>query len=122
MGAPELRDFLTMLATQRHVSVSTHQQALSALLFLYRHVLGLDLPWLDQLERPSTPKRIPAVLPTGQVTALFPQLNGEILLLAKLLYGTGMRLREGLQLRVKDVDFEVAAGNTRSPLDRLVAA
>ena len=106
MGAPETRAFLSMLATERQVSVSTHNQALSALLFLYREVLGVQMPWLDDLQRPTRPRRIPAVLTKGEVSALLGQLHGEVGLLARLLYGTGMRLSEGLGLRVKDLDFE----------------
>jgi len=106
MGGPEVRAFLTMLTTQRCVSQATHNQALSALLFLYRHVLGVALPWLAELERPTRPKRIPSVLTQGEVGALLGELDGEMALLGKLLYGTGMRLTEGLSLRVKDVDFE----------------
>ena len=106
MGAPETRAFLSMLATERKVSVSTHNQALSALLFLYREVLGVQMPWLDDLQRPTRPRRIPAVLTIGEVSALLGQLHGEVGLLARLLYGTGMRLSEGLGLRVKDLDFE----------------
>jgi integron integrase len=106
MGAAEVTQFLTMLANERQVSVSTHNQALSALLFLYREVLGIQLPWLDELQRPSRPRRIPSVLTKAEVTALLGQMDGEVSLLAKLLYGTGMRLMEGLRLRVKDVDFD----------------
>lgn len=114
MGAPEVEAFLTMLATERHVSASTHNQALSALLFLYREVLGVNLPWLDYISRPAQKRRIPSVLTQDEVAALFQFLDGEMALLAKLLYGTGMRSMEGLRLRVK------AAGGTASPLDRLL--
>ena len=106
MGADDVRLFLTMLATERNVSVSTHNQALSALLFLYRHVLGVTLPWLEDLTRPTRARRIPAVLAQAEVAALLGALDGEMALLGKLLYGTGMRLKEGLSLRVKDVVFE----------------
>lgn len=106
MGAPEVQQFLSMLTTQRHVSVSTHNQALSALLFLYREVLGLQLPWLDDVQRPTRPRRIPSVLTKGGVGALLGEMTGVELLLSKLLYGTGMRLNEGLRLRVKDVEFD----------------
>ncbi len=109
MGAQEVRAFLTMLATERNVSVSTHNQALSALLSLYRHVLGVALPWLEDLKRPTRARRIPCVLTQSEVAALLGALDGEMALLGKLLYGTGMRLTEGLCLRVKDVDFERAA-------------
>ena len=106
MAANELRAFLTMLATERNVSVSTHNQALSALLFLYREVLGISLPWLLDLKRPGRARRIPAVLTQAEVAALLGALDGDSALLAKLLYGTGMRLMEGLRLRVKDGDFD----------------
>jgi integron integrase len=106
MGKVEIQAYLTMLATQRGVAASTHNQALSALLFLYREVLSINLPWLDGVERPRTPKRIPAVLTTAEVAALLAALPDELALIARLLYGTGMRLMEGLRLRVKDVDFD----------------
>ena len=81
-----------MLTNQRHVPVSTHNQALSALLFLYRHVLGIQLPWLDDVQRPMRPRRIPSVLTASEVVALLGSMSGIELLLAKLLFGTGMRL------------------------------
>ena len=105
-GATEVEQFLTMLTTQRNVSVSTHNQALSALLFLYREVLGVMLPWLDDVQRPTRPRRIPSVMTVTEVAALLGAMTGVELLLAKLLYGTGMRLNEELCLRVKDVDFD----------------
>src|SRR5882724_9176600 len=95
MGAGEVEAFLSMLANERQVSASTHNQALSALLFLYRAVLKQDLPWLDRLERPKRPLRLPVVMTVEEVAAV----------LARLLYGTGMRIMEALRLRVKDVDF-----------------
>lgn len=97
---------MTMLATERKVSASTHNQALSALLFLYREVLSIDLPWLDGVSRPAQKRRIPSVLTKEEVAALFQFLNSDMRLLAQLLYGTGMRLLEGLRLRIKDVDFD----------------
>lgn len=106
MGAQEVENFLTMLATERRVSPSTHNQALSALLFLYREVLGIDLPWLDNINRPTRARRIPSVLTKDEVAGLLAAMDGECALLARLLYGTGMRLMEGIRLRVKDVDFE----------------
>jgi integron integrase len=106
MGAPEVESFLTMLAAQRGVSTSTHNQALSALLFLYREVLAQDLPWMEGVKRPSYTKRIPVVLTREEVSSLLAGMQGEISLVAHLLYGTGMRLMEGLRLRVKDVDFD----------------
>jgi integron integrase len=106
MGVREVEAFLTMLATERKVSASTHNQALSALLFLYREVLGVQLPWMDGIQRPAHKRRIPCVLTRDEVAGLLAQMQGETALLAKLLYGTGMRLMEGLRLRVKDVDFD----------------
>jgi integron integrase len=106
LGKPEIEAFLQMLASQRKVSVSTHRQALSALLFLYKEVLGLQLPWLDEIGRPQRKRRIPAVLTVSEVQRLFTFLEGETGLLARLLYGSGMRLNEALMLRVKDVDFD----------------
>lgn len=106
MGQAEVEAFLTMLANERQVSASTHRQALSALLFLYKEVVAQDLPWLPQIGRPNGHKRIPTVLSVPEVERLFAFLDGECGLLARLLYGTGMRLMEGLSLRVKDVDFQ----------------
>ena len=106
MGGAEVTQFLTMLANERRVSVSTHNQALSALLFLYREVLAINLPWLTEVQRPTRPRRIPSVLTRAEVASLLGAMDGEMALLAKLLYGTGMRLMEGLRLRVKDVDFD----------------
>lgn len=106
LGKPEVEAFLTMLAHERKVSASTHRQALSALLFLYKEVLGIQLPWLDDIGRPVTQRRIPSVLTQQEVQGLLQILEGEVGLLARVLYGTGMRLMECLSLRVKDVDFE----------------
>ncbi|MDD2925717.1 integron integrase [Rhodoferax sp.] len=106
MGAPEIEAFLTMLATERKASTSTHNQALSALLFLYREVLNMDLPWMDGINRPAAKRRIPSVLTKDEVAGLLAQMDGVTALLARLLYGTGMRLMEGIRLRVKDVDFD----------------
>jgi integron integrase len=105
MGAAEVQAFLSVLANERRVSASTHNQALSALLFLYRAVLKQELPWLDQLERPRRPQRLPVILTVDEVQAVLARLDGEHALLARLLYGTGMRIMEALRLRVKDVDF-----------------
>ena len=106
MGAPEVEAFLTMLANERQVSASTHNQALSALLFLYREVLAIDLPWRDGIKRPAHTKRIPSVLTKEDVAGVLAQMEGATALLTRLLYGTGMRLMEGMRLRVKDVDFD----------------
>jgi integron integrase len=97
--------FLSMLATDRNVSVSTHRQALSALLFLYKEVLGQELPWMQQIGRPLSARRIPSVLTMSEIQRVLDLMDGETGLLARLLYGTGMRRNEGLCLRVKDLDF-----------------
>ncbi len=105
MGAAEVEAFLTMLASERRASPSTHSQALSALLFLYRAVLKQDLPWLTKLARPKRPQRLPVVMTMEEVAAALSHLEGQYSLLGRLLYGTGMRIMEALRLRVKDVDF-----------------
>ena len=108
MGAAEVESFLTYLATQRHVSSSTQNQALSALLFLYRDVLAVDLPWVDSFERSKKPRRLPVVLTVSEIQALLKVTDiapMPINLIIKLLYGTGMRLMEAVRLRVKDVEL-----------------
>jgi integron integrase len=105
MGGPEVEAFLTHLAVRGNVAASTQNQALSALLFLYRKVLGVDLPWMENVVRAKRPRRLPTVLSAGEVRALLELMPARPRLLASLLYGTGMRLMEGLRLRVKDVDF-----------------
>ena len=106
MGAEEVRAYLTFLASKRDVSVSTHRVALSAILFLYQKVLDINLPWLDGLARPTMPRRLPVVLSREEVARLFALQSGVYAVLSRLLYGTGMRITEALQLRVKDVDFD----------------
>jgi integron integrase len=106
MGAPEVEAFLSMLANERKVSASTHNQALSALLFLYREVLAIELPWMDNIKRPAHTQRIPSVLTKDEVAGVLAHMEGVTALLARLLYGTGMRLMKGMWLRVKDVDFD----------------
>ena len=105
LGGAEVQAFLSWLASERQVAPATHKQALSALLFLYGKVLGLDLPWMKDIGRPRPMRRLPVVLTPDEVTAVLCHLAGEQRLFAQLLYGTGMRLMEGLQLRVKDLDF-----------------
>jgi integron integrase len=114
MGQTEVEGFLTMLATEKQVAPATHRQALNALLFLYRQVLGMELPWMQQIGRPPERKRIPVVLTVQEVQALLGQMEGTEALLAALLYGSGLRLREALGLRVKDVDFDRHAIIVRS--------
>ena len=107
MGASEVEAFLTWLAAERGVAVSTHRQALSAIVFLYAKVLGLDLPWLAGIGRPQAPRRLPVVLSHGEVAAVLAAFASvEHRLFAELLYGTGLRLMEGLRLRTKDIDFD----------------
>ena len=106
MGAAEVTAFLSSLATERNVAASTQNQALSALLFLYKEVLRVDLPWLDEVRRAKKPVRLPTVLTQAEVRVLLAHLEGVNGLLARLLYGTGMRLMEGVRVRVKDVDLE----------------
>ena len=106
MAGLEIEQFLTMLATERRVFTSTHNQALSALLFLYREVLGVNLPWLEGINRPTSKPRILSVLTKDGVAGVLANMDGITALLARLLYGTGMRLMEAMRLRVKDVDFD----------------
>jgi integron integrase len=107
LGAAEVEAFLTHLAAARNVAPSTQGQAKSALLFLYRHVLGVQLPWLEEVVSAKAPRRLPVVLTPREVRDLLHHLDGGTMgLVAALLYGTGMRLLEGLRLRVKDVEFE----------------
>jgi integron integrase len=105
MGAAEVRDFLSHLAVDRKVSASTQNQAKSSLLFLYREVLGMELPWLDEVIAARVAKRLPVVLTQVEMRRLLDAMSGTMGLVASLLYGTGMRLLEGLRLRVKDVEF-----------------
>jgi integrase len=105
MGAAEVTAFLTSLAVQDKVAASTQNQALSALLFLYREVLGVDLPGLEDVVRAKRPQYVPVVLTRDETRALLQQLNGVPRIMALLLYGAGLRLLECCRLRVKDVDF-----------------
>lgn len=105
LGAAEVERFLSWLAVEREVAASTQNQALSALLFLYREVLGVDLPWLQQVVRAKRPRRLPTVLSREEVSRLLAGMEGRPWLIASLLYGSGMRLMECLRLRVKDIDF-----------------
>lgn len=105
MGAREVEAFLTRLATQGQVAVSTQNQALSALLFLYREVLSQELPWMEDIRRAKRPARLPVVLSRHEVAALLDEMEGVTWLQASLLYGAGLRLLECLRLRVQDVDF-----------------
>jgi len=106
MGAVEVEAFLTHLAVEAKVGASTQNQALQALLFLYRQVLGIELPWLENVTRASRPKRLPAVLSVAEVRSVLAQLDGTAWLLANVLYGGGLRLMEAHRLRVKDLVIE----------------
>ncbi len=106
MGAPEVQAFLSHLAMARNVAPSTQNQAKAALLFLYRVVLGDRLPWMREIAQAKEHARLPVVLTPGEVRILFDQMEGTMALIARVLYGTGLRLMEGLRLRVKDLEFE----------------
>ena len=115
MGVTEVEAFLSMLANERKVSASTHNQALSAVLFLYREVLSIDLAWLNNIGRPQQTKRIPSVLTKDEVAGLLAQMEGVTALLA--------RLMEGMRLRIKDVDFDrhvVIVREAKGGKDRVV--
>ena len=105
LGAPEVTAFLNYLAREREVAAATQNQALSAPIFLYKEVLAQPLPWLEDLERAKRPARLPNVLTRDEVQRLLARMQGVKWLMASLLYGAGLRLRECLKLRVKDVDF-----------------
>jgi integron integrase len=106
LGGPEVEAFLSHLATDRDVAAATQNQALAAILFLYKHVLGVELPWLDGVVRAKRPQRLPVVLSRDEVRSVLSHLTGTPWLVAGLLYGSGLRLLEALRLRVKDVDLE----------------
>jgi integron integrase len=123
LGGPEIAAFLSHLACERRVAASTQNQALGALVFLYRHVLGQALPDLEGLVRARRPQRLPVVLSVAEVRRLLAELEGEPRLVASLLYGAGLRLLEALTLRVKDVDFagrELRLRRAKGRRDRVV--
>jgi integron integrase len=105
MGAAEISKFLSYLARERNISASTQNQALSALLFLYREVLDKPIDWIDDVQRARKPQRLPVVFTKAEVKAVLSLLRGEMWIMANLLYGAGMRLMEAVRLRVKDVEF-----------------
>ncbi len=105
LGGREVEAFLSHLATTRNVAAATQAQALAALLFLYKRVLGVQLPWLGNVTRARRPKRLPVVLTRQEVQGLLKQLRGPYRVIASLLYGSGLRLLEALRLRVKDLDL-----------------
>ena len=106
MGADEVRQFLSHLAVEGHVAASTQNVALCALLFLYRDVLGVELPYVEGIQRAKRPTRVPVVFTRREVQRMRGRLSGTYALIAGLLYGAGLRLMEAVRLRVKDLDFE----------------
>ena len=106
LGAPDISAFLTWLATKQHVSASTQNQALAALLFLYEHVLHMQIGGIEHVVRAKQPLRLPVVLGRDDVAAVLSHLDGMMWIIGMLLYGAGLRLEECLELRVKDVDFD----------------
>lgn len=122
MGEPEINAFLTHLAVEEKVSSSTQNQALSALLFLYRYVIGKEVGDLGNVIRARKPVRLPVVLTRDEVKALLAQLAGEQWLMASLMYGAGLRLMECLRLRVQDIDFtrnEILVRDGKGAKDRI---
>ena len=122
MGEAEVTSFLSYLATERHVSASTQNQALNAILFMYRKVLKRDLDWLDGIVRAKKPRRLPVVLTHDEVQEILRCMRGIPLLMASLLYGAGLRLLECARLRIKDVDFargEITVRDGKGRKDRV---
>lgn len=122
MGAAEIEAYLSHLAVKRDVSASTQNQALAALLFLYKQVLKQDLPWLDNVVRAKRPQHMPVVLTRDEVQRVLARLSGVPWLVASLLYGAGLRLTEALRLRVKDVEFsrrEILVRDGKGQKDRV---
>ncbi|HSF15228.1 MAG TPA: integron integrase [Vicinamibacteria bacterium] len=121
MGEPEIATFVSYLATRRHVSASTQNQALSALIFLYRHVLHRELDYM-RIERAKRPARLPVVLTHPEATAILVRLEGVMWLMASLMYGSGLRVLECCRIRVKDIDFErheIVVRNGKGEKDRI---
>jgi integron integrase len=122
LGADEVGAFLTSLAVNNQVAASTQNQALAAVLFLYRDVLGVELPWLSEVVRAKRPMRLPVVLSRTEVKSVLARLNGTIWLVVSMLYGTGTRINECLQLRIKDVDLgrcEIVIRDAKGQKDRV---
>lgn len=122
MGADEVQSFLSYLALERNVAASTQNQAKAALLFLYREVLHIELPWLDEVVAAKSSKHLPVVLTSTEIRHLLTAMSGTMGLLASLLYGSGLRLQEGLRLRVKDIEFarrEIVVRDGKGSKDRM---
>ena len=123
LGGPDVERFLTDLAARDDVASGTQNQALAALLFLYREVLGVKLPWMEDVVRAKRPRRLPVVLSRPEVDSLLAAMDGSSRLMAALLYGTGMRVMECVRLRIKDVDFnrsEIIVREGKGDKDRRV--
>lgn len=123
LGKVEIERFLTFLATERRVSASTQNQALSALLFLYKQVLGAELPWLDGVIRAKRPKRLPVVLTREEVKSVLGRMQGRYWLMSGLMYGSGLRVMECLRLRIQDLDFgyrQITVRSGKGNKDRIV--
>jgi len=122
LGAAEVEAFLTFLAVEGRVAASTQNQAKSALLFLYKEVLGVELPWLDGIERARAPTRLPVVLTREEVARVLARLHGDHRTIGTLLYGTGLRIMEAMRLRVKDVEYtrrEILVRDGKGHKDRI---
>jgi len=122
MAEPEMNQFLTHLAVKEHVSASTQNQALSALLFLYRYVIGREVGDLGEVIRARKPTRLPVVMTRDEVKAVMANLTGDKWLMAALVYGAGLRLMECLRLRVQDIDFsrnEILVRDGKGAKDRI---
>jgi integron integrase len=122
LGATDIEAFLTYLAVERNVAAATQNQAQSALLFLYREVLGVQLPWLDGVARAKAPAKLPVVLTVDEVACTLDRLTGVHRLIGRLMYGTGLRILEALRLRVKDVEFachEILVRDGKGSKDRV---
>lgn len=125
MGAPEVEDFLSTLAVRNQVAAATQNQALAAILFLYREVLEINLPWLTEVVRAKRPQRLPVVLTRAEVQRVLAHLSGIEWLVVSTLYGSGLRLLECLQLRVKDLDLvrcEIVVRDAKGQKDRVTVA
>lgn len=123
LGGTDVERFLTDLAARDDVASGTQNQALAALLFLYREVIGVKLPWMEDMVRAKRPRRLPVVLSRGEVDGLLAAMDGSTRLMAALLYGTGMRVMECVRLRIKDVDFnrnEIVVREGKGDKDRRV--
>ena len=114
LGKTEAETFLNYLVAERHLAANSQSQALSALVFMYKHVLDLDLGWLDKLERAKRKAYLPTVLSVAEVRAVLAEMRGTTKLMAAPIYGTGLRVNECVQLRIKDIDFGLSTITVRA--------